>query len=384
MNIIPTSLYDVPAVETWLEQQSRRGKHLRSFYGEPWACFDRGAPQAYRYRMEPCRKKEGIPSNERKELYAAEGWEYVCSTFWEEFHVWCTARPDARELHTDPVVEGCGYEWLEKRLRRRHGINLVFIAVLAAAVAGMLIRHPISLDRLIWDDSLAVRCCLETFLLLWGGSCAVSDARAIRRLLPALRSGIPMEHRAPVRGCRRALTWTYFMAFVLLNTALMVPLLSNDNGNSYTGPLAEYPGPLPCVTMAQLGEPALGEGYGYRQRSSWLTSAAWEMREGRPTRGSQVINGQTWYSYTYPAETEVVQLRLVFLAQPLAREYARAQQNAEPLPGTPFDSAWYGAGEGRQFLLVQRGPWVLKCSASVPEDLRDHLEEYEAVLDRLT
>lgn len=106
---IPCPCYDVEACESWLTDQAAQGLFL-----EQWnlytARFRRGVPRVMRYRITAARLKGCVlvgapiaPGEEEADLYAAAGWEFVCS--WQEFFFYCCQDPRAPELHTDPVIQ---------------------------------------------------------------------------------------------------------------------------------------------------------------------------------------------------------------------------------------------------------------------------------------
>ena len=76
--IIPVSLYDIPGLEGWLEEQASQGLFPTSLGS--WAVFeDRGLPGT-RFRLDPFanRTGEGLePTEEKLELYRQAGWEYA-------------------------------------------------------------------------------------------------------------------------------------------------------------------------------------------------------------------------------------------------------------------------------------------------------------------
>ena len=56
--------------------------------------------------------------------------------------------------------------------------------------------------------------------------------------------------------------------------------------------------------------------------------------------------------------------------------------SAEPLADSRFDGVWYTADGDVQYLLLRQGRTVLWMRAEdVPENLRDHLDDFAAVLD---
>ena len=111
----PISIYDVAAVETWLEDLARKGENPVCFTGsrvdllldEPWEC---------RFRLQPLQRWKEALDPERVEAYRSMGWRLVgqLGPFW----VWRCDDPNAPELDTDPVVQSMGYGYLERKMRR--------------------------------------------------------------------------------------------------------------------------------------------------------------------------------------------------------------------------------------------------------------------------
>lgn len=145
LRIVPYSGYDVPAIEFWLEEMARRGLHLDTFVGQ-YALFNKGEPAEVRYRLEPW-ADTAVLDDEMKSLYEAAGWEYVQKIMNEHFHLWRSIRPDARELHDDPIVQSYGFEWAEKRARN----NLLVWAGLMALMAAMIVTGVYSYTVRPWD-----------------------------------------------------------------------------------------------------------------------------------------------------------------------------------------------------------------------------------------
>ena len=108
----PISIYDVAAVETWLEDLARKGENPVCFTGsrvdllldEPWEC---------RFRLQPLQRWKEALDPERVEAYRSMGWRLVgqLGPFW----VWRCDDPNAPELDTDPVVQSMGYGYLERK-----------------------------------------------------------------------------------------------------------------------------------------------------------------------------------------------------------------------------------------------------------------------------
>ena len=100
---LPASLYDTPAIETWLEDMARKGFRFTGFsFGDSGAEFEKAPPEERRYCLEPLMKDEPGPDKETRELYARAGWEHAANTRWNEMALWRSTRPDPRPIHTDP------------------------------------------------------------------------------------------------------------------------------------------------------------------------------------------------------------------------------------------------------------------------------------------
>lgn len=117
----PVRPYDLPGMESWLEELSRQGLHLTSdgfFLG--FAVLQKGEGKQYRYRLE-ARKPRGLfssgqePKDAQVELAEDFGWEYVCRRSY--FDIYRTEDPEAPELNTDPSLQSLTLKRVEKELR---------------------------------------------------------------------------------------------------------------------------------------------------------------------------------------------------------------------------------------------------------------------------
>ena len=127
----PVELYDVAAVESWLEERDREGYHLLRFRGLYGIFCQDCSVAPSRYRLQPLLRKEKSPLPEMTDAYRELGWEYVC-TLAGTFHIWRCGDPAAPELDTDPVVQGEGYRYLKRRMIfRTVGGGLIWLGMTA-------------------------------------------------------------------------------------------------------------------------------------------------------------------------------------------------------------------------------------------------------------
>ena len=219
-HFLPASLYDVPAIQAWLEDQAKRGKLL-----DYWCGFRKGEPAECQYRLEPAGQKEYKPSEEKEAAYEAAGWEFVCATSvnTEGFFVWRSVRANPQELYTEPETEGIRYEWLWKRWWHYGGWLSVGLTVLPIRLSSIL---SVPVRALGWKATLCHPVVLWQLLLLvlffgiviWRTSL---DRRALKHLRTSLCSGVPM----PRRGKYGYLRWCHLALLLLLLLNIVMPLL---------------------------------------------------------------------------------------------------------------------------------------------------------------
>ncbi|MEM5780578.1 MAG: DUF2812 domain-containing protein, partial [Lawsonibacter sp.] len=112
--MIPVSLYDIPGLERWLEEQADRGLfpvHLGSY-----ASFRRDGVPGTRFRLEPFGKTGTEPTPEQLELYREWGWAYALSLR-RAYYLFYAVDPAAPELYTDLVTRGQSLDRLAKKSR---------------------------------------------------------------------------------------------------------------------------------------------------------------------------------------------------------------------------------------------------------------------------
>ena len=135
--VCPISIYDVAAVETWLEDLAREGWCPVGFPGGRVELRP-DAPMESRFRLQPLRGKKETLDPEREAVCRAMGWRLVgrlSGVFW----VWRCDDPDAPELDTDPVVQGEGYRYLKRRMIfRTVACGLVWLSLLGLLVFTVL------------------------------------------------------------------------------------------------------------------------------------------------------------------------------------------------------------------------------------------------------
>lgn len=121
--IIPLSIYDIPGMETWLEEQANAG--LFPVFLDGWATFEPTGISGTRFRLEPWGKMGTEPTEEQLDLFRQAGWEYAL-TIGRSYFLFYSTDPDAVELYSDYQSRGQSLERLEKSLKRHWWTGTVF------------------------------------------------------------------------------------------------------------------------------------------------------------------------------------------------------------------------------------------------------------------
>lgn len=221
--ILPISLYDIPGLEQWLEEQAGLGlfpTHLGSY-----AAFTKDGVPGTRYRLEPWGKMGTEPTPEQLELYHSAGWEYAFSIA-RTYFLFYTTDPNAPELYSDLATRGQSLDRLARqvkkaRISRLFIPSIAFLMILAVPfwLAGSYDVQP---DRWAGLPLLLLYLTNPMLLLFLITGCLQMprDFRDYRTLLNthrALKDGLPPQ---PSPGPRKAI--------IVENTAklFLVPVLA--------------------------------------------------------------------------------------------------------------------------------------------------------------
>lgn len=94
------NIYDITQMEAYFTHMASKGFFVKK--ATTFTSFEKGEPKEIKYRLEPYNDMTKEPPQEMLFLYEVQGWEYVCK--FNFFHLFQSSRPDATEIHTDPIV----------------------------------------------------------------------------------------------------------------------------------------------------------------------------------------------------------------------------------------------------------------------------------------
>ncbi len=360
---LPTGIYDVAAVETWLADQAARGWLLEKLRPLGAVRLIRGTPADCQYRLEPVDGETLIRDADLRDYYSEAGWEFVCLSPGGDFRIWRSTRPDPVELHGDPEVEAGVYRRLSRRLYRACGLAALW------ALGMLYLLYPRAsalqgpLERQVWETPgtrLPLMLLALGYLLV--RSCAA--AWAVHHLRRCLKRGVPLDHTKRSGAGR---TWGRRSVLAVMAVLLAAGALW-PSGQVWSEAVP------PVLLSAELGG-AYGNTTGFTTTGQSLLASqlVWSVE----TAGGSMADMVT--------EPRYVSLRLPFLAGPLLSEVAGRWDllNSDLLSDARFDELYFRRREDRQYLALRRGGQVLYVYAQAPEDLTDHLDDYAASLAAL-
>ena len=193
--LVPCPDYDVPAMESWLEEQALRGWFLSKddgfFLG--LACFVSGAPKRVRYRLDAIPKEKAFadfPENKAAAIELAQelGWEYVTER--KEFLIYRCMDETLPELNTDPAVQALSLKRVQSALSGRI-FNVCYFLFLYPFL-NLSLRFPAVLLSVLTLGTLRFLGMVAVTAVLLAG--AVRDWRRLKKLRAHLRSGGRIEH----------------------------------------------------------------------------------------------------------------------------------------------------------------------------------------------
>ena len=363
--LAPRDLWDAGTIEAWLEEKAAQGWIL-----EKWgisARFERIAPCRCRVRLDPKDRRNRQQQAEAETLYRDMGWRWN-GTLWF-YDVYYCFDPTAPDLYTDPETQAWAWGKLLKRALRRSGLSGLLLFLWAALqFDGLWSGHAVQLFLMgMWAIWLFV--ILYVVREVWE---AVRTVWGIRRLKRRLAAGVPMERGDPARAVRRQrirqiADWT---AIALLAGWILVIACGREEM-----PLSDAPSPLPCVALEALDPEAAGPE---------LDIARYETFNGLLVQSREV----TQYSWQ-PAVSLWAQLDQVVcapLAEALYRErvdnFLDAWPDAEVrwITDDRFDQAVVVDTGSSQFFAARLGRIVLAERVETDTDLKEHLDDFAAVL----
>lgn len=377
--IPPCPAYDIPGMESWLEDLAAKGLHLSKdgFFGI-LTSFEEGPPKKERFRLEPTDRKGGLfseeydPEDEQIQLLHQMGWTYRARR--GQFHIYSSDDPSAPELNTDPQVQAVTMSALTQFLRKKV-TNALFTTLLYLILyfGDILIS-----STLLLGTPLVL---LFAGLMLWDLGCSLKALMVLVRWRNQLRRGQPLHHRSDYRRSGWRYLTTEFLRkslWVLFFLCAAWRVLSIEVDEPYEKIADQH---FPFYTVADYYPGAeikrtesISEFYTWEDL---LSPENYDFREYTEVK----LNGETfdcWLSVNYH------RTRWEWTARRLARELVsqaganRLEQTAakifgdEPVIATEIAlpdadyCAWFYKHRSDPYMVIQKDNVVIQVNLEIP------------------
>lgn len=248
--IPPCPAWDIPAMETWLEEMAAKGLHLAQdgFFGF-FTTFEEGTPKRERFRLEPTATRGGLfsqeydPEDEAVQLLRQMGWKYRARR--GQFHVYSSDDPHAPELNTDPQVQALSMAALASYLWKSLRNTLILtIFYLFFYFGNAFVSLAVGLGT--WRVGLLLG------LLLWDLGRRVDELVTLHRYRRQLLNGQPLPHRSKrSRGLYLAAGMVRKVLWVVVLFSILSWVLGITTEEDYIS-LSDHTAPLPFPTLQEL------------------------------------------------------------------------------------------------------------------------------------
>lgn len=240
----PGDYWRIGEHESWFSDMALEGIFLEKV-GLHFAKFTKGEPRRMRYRIDVSQGKH--ITQEQKELYSENGWEYVTS--YGEFNVFSSlVEANAPELHTDPAEQAYTLSYLEKKFIK----SAVIVAVATVLMIGMLfsVWFLDASPYLALVQGGIIQQAILLVVFLYTASTSLQAAISIRTLRKTLSEGKAINHSAPWRRQHKInlIVSTFFIVIAIFGVIL--PWMQIAMSKTETLPMANND--LPVVRLGDV------------------------------------------------------------------------------------------------------------------------------------
>lgn len=365
IKLLPYYLYQIDAIESWLDDQAKKGLFLTDVRSRLTMGFEKGEPRPVRYRIDVKQNPGTYGEKERVADYKELGWEYVCELA-GDLDIYRCDDPTVPELNTD---EETLHEVLDKKLKSQTIWSIVRLCAIPVWLYCIFFlyywKHTGIYAQLISGDAW-IFVPAGTLVLFWtitAVTCIVSAVTTRRRILLKRAQRSPAELR---RGKILQLT-SFALPLAALVLCLILRAVIADPGNPV--PVDEFPVPTAAQVFSDTYDHSLAVEF-----PELLCNHSYLRQKGPNITDPET--GSSYSSWFYDAD--VYQIAWQWVADGYTRERAQLFELQEiTVPG--WEHAWYSANSavwGGQTLLLQDGKEVWEIGCDRKESLLDALDKF--------
>lgn len=374
LKLMPYEPYEIDALESWLDEQARKGCFLSQSHGK-WLQFYRDAPRPLRCRIDV--KPDPGYHEDRVAAFRDMGWEYVCELS-PQLDVYTCGDPSVPDLNTD---EDTLHSVLDGLLRKKQTANVVAALLLVPYVYFVLVlpvlrSHYTGLYDMLLGGYLFLLPALLLALVCWLTALirGFLDARNARRRLMLHRT-----YHTEKRVKRRQLWATLsLLALAAALCCLFAASRSYSSSTDWYFDPADYPGPTITQVFPDQLPPLPESGPYYLRvhdfafRSGGLVYDGVSLWQFRSRDGGQLL-------YVY--NMDQMDIAFAWLAAGYVQEQADAH-SGQPVTVSGWPAAYLcrwptedGTDEYQQLLLLDtRTVWSVLYTG--PDDLSAALDVF--------
>lgn len=388
IRFFPLDIYEIGAVESYLYDMAGEGYILTELGF--FAHYKKGEPTKITYRMEPITKDEDGPDSFILESYGQLGWHYICTAS-NKFYIFASYDGNPVELHTEPVVQSCSFEYLAKKWRVSNIGMIVVLAVVFSVVIWEFMTNRINVRRYVEDYDVLWNLIL-VFIMLYGIIVWVRQNKRIKNTINNLKCGVPIEHKTEYK--KRYENTILTSAIVLIYLVRIIVIFYGANA-SWDKSVENYVGALPTIMLDEIenGTAAVindnfsynGVDYSNFVNHEWSEIAPDKLyiSQSYPIKGKMWADGSGEYEPSI--NTNYFELRFKFLSDDLVKDLIEYESEfllydhatGEELADTGFDYAYFMKSDEEQILFAYKDNKVIKIKYYGYGNLKEHIDVIE-------
>ena len=382
--VAPCPVYDIEAMQTWLEDMSMEGYLLKGCSGARHQFeFYKIEPLRTRYRLTPVSNKMDEwnlrPGEEFVSITEAFGWEHVCSNI--RFHIFRAYDEEAREIHTDPAIQAQAVRLLGKRILRT---ALVWLSL---PLFYIMILYAFGGKNNFWQNLIVERKGVQitiAYFVIFAAVKAMVELVRLSKLYRQLKRGYAPVHRKDWRkkaGRYRAEFRAYPVVLVILALMVTMGRIAYRDHAAYQD-LPEVATGLPFLSVADMARESdvrsaerLEDVNYMRNWSHAMSPVNYDWAEIVDVVDKDGTEGRVSIHVLYH------EVKYPWLAESLTREYlakakqAGTQMSEKPLTNADFAYFYYNQ-YGKSAAVLRYGNTVV--SVDFPRtDLDDPALQFE-------
>lgn len=377
---IPFLAHEFEQMESWLCHMASQGLFLESAFWL-WGIFEKGMPSNRRYRVIP-KKAAGSVNAEEKEIYAASGWNYVCTK--GDLNIFYTDDENAPELFTDSSS-------YKAHLKRYVWLSLLLLALVIYWLYKLL-WGAISLKTIINGPVTfltEIGALAAVFFALLVIAAVVSGSRYFIKTISLtyrITSGKEIRHNMPYKKTARC-NRLGFLSILIIIIGLAAGIIVSHNFPYTTISTSEtlaFSGDRP-VMLKEIDPESWEKVQQCIDSDSWDISTDYSVDEYSNALFKTIVNvcadtDDTCFRSNY-YEARRKKIAAQFLKENLSYYIKQGDRiydlkKLRPAETAGLDYAGYWEEDGYQYLCLRAGAKVETASYSGPETLLEHLEVF--------